>query len=194
MRVGLSHQQSSYSLNVSFQNGYLNWLTTFLVIVIVRFAVRARAPICAVQLFTPSRGKTSYLFLRSAKRLVVNLHPKLHRLGEREAPTVQIQKGPNTAPIKLSSNPSALQWLTINGLSPTLSIMRAGVNIDWWEAIMEWLIMCSHSGFGPINGAQSEIETLHYHFHTFPPSLSPFSSLPFWSRLAIAVPKGNSPR
>lgn len=47
----------------------------------------------------------------------------------------------------------ALSRLAIDGLSPTLSIMTAGINIDWWAVIMEWLIKCSQCGFGPINEA-----------------------------------------
>lgn len=64
----------------------------------------------------------------------------------------------------------ALSRLPIDGLSPTLSIMTAGINIDWWAVIMEWLIICSQCGFGPINEAffsQNEIEALTHHFPIF---------------------------
>lgn len=76
---GLSLQHSSDSLHLSFQNGYLNWVTRFFVIVRVhvRFVVCVCSHMCSPIIY-PSRGKTSYLFLCPAKRPVVNLHSKLY--------------------------------------------------------------------------------------------------------------------
>lgn len=85
---GLSQvQHSSDSLHLSFQNGYLNWVTTFFVIVCVCvcisfffssfFWVCVCSHMCSPIIY-PSRGKTSYLFLYPAKQPVVNLHSKLY--------------------------------------------------------------------------------------------------------------------
>lgn len=83
----LSLQHSSDSLHLSFQNGYLNWVTTFFVTVraflllfffFLSFSlVRVCSHTCSPIIY-PSRGKTSYLFFYPAKRPVVNLHSKLY--------------------------------------------------------------------------------------------------------------------
>ena len=153
--VGL--QQSSDSLHLSFQNGYMNWVTTLFVSVCLFWY----ACVSRIQLIYSSCGKTSYLFLYPAKRPVVNLHSKLYishsRLHEPRRMRLRDPRKYSRVQTPFESshhqNLSSQRWLTINGLSPTPSIMRGGINIDWWVVIMEWLIICSRSGFGPINVA-----------------------------------------
>lgn len=79
-RGGGGLQHSSDSLHFSFQNGYLNWVTTFCFSVCVCvwfFGVCMCSHMCSPIIY-PSQGKTSYLFLCPAKQPVVNLHSKLY--------------------------------------------------------------------------------------------------------------------
>lgn len=102
-----------------------------------------------------SQGKPSHFFLYPPKRSIQKAHlifttswasenEKLRRCRYTGA-RMQFKSSDHQIP--------ALSRLPIDGLSPTLSIMTAGINIDWWAVIMEWLIICSLCGFGPINEA-----------------------------------------
>lgn len=83
----------------------------------------------------------------------------------------------------------ALSRLAIDGLSPTLSIMTAGINIDWWAVIMEWLIICSQFGFGPINEAfftewdRSPHSSFSHFLHLCAPFLHNSGQISRWSNV-----------
>lgn len=72
---GLSLQQRSDALHLSFQNGYVNWGTTFLIIRACLLCVRSHM---WGSIIYPSQGKPSYLFPHPAERPMVNLHSVLY--------------------------------------------------------------------------------------------------------------------
>lgn len=155
---GLNLQQHSGALHLSFQNGSVTRATSLSSVCtascVSLLCVYARA-YAIVQSFTLAKGNRAiYSFIRQ-KRSIQNTYLifttpwalENEKLRRRRYTGAQMQFKSSYHQIP------ALSRLPIDGLSPTLSIMTAGINIDWWAVIMEWLIICSQCGFGPINEA-----------------------------------------